>query len=553
MNKPKELQLRTLSSLAKVFPDKIYGKATRLCDVARGAQVSFQIAYRSIDRMAHKYLCNYGLRIKSTLSDKINLFRVENAVSTFPIQLSLPKTQLLTKRPGIFPDPLIPFSMGEALHVSRDVWHSLWISIDITNDTVIGKHGVEIEFIREGRVVETAKFTVNVHEAVLPEQKLIFTQWLHCDCIADVHGVRVFSEKHWCLIEKYMELAARHGINMIFTPILTPPLDTAVGKERPTVQLVEIEKRAGKYFFDFSRLGRYIEIANKCGIHRFEINHMFTQWGASFAPKVVACADGHKKRIFGWDTPASSDEYVGFLRTLIPAVIEAFEERGVARENLFFHVSDEPQLEHIENYRVASKILLPLIDGCNHIDALSNVDFYREGIINTPVTSTTHISDFLNEGVEKLWCYYYCACARNVSNRFFAMPSARTRAIGVQMYRAGVIGFLHWGYNFYYTQYSGKLIDPYLDTSAGDAFPSGDAFSVYPHGNEAIPSLRLKVFANALDDVRLLCLLEEKIGRKRVIELVDSLAGREVSFDYCPCEEEYYSKLYNKAFEYLEK
>ena len=552
MSNTKELQVRTLSSLAKVFPNRIYGKVTTSCDAPRGAQSSFQIAYRAIDRKAHKYLCNYDLRVRSTLSDKVTLFRVENVISTFPAQLSLPKTQLITKRPGIFPDPLVPILQGEVIHISRDIWRSLWVSVDIDGDTPTGEHEITVEFIREGSTVASVTFTVRVHEVILPEGRLTFTQWLHCDCIADVHGVRVFSEKHWRLIENYMELAARHGVNTIFTPILTPPLDTAVGKQRPTVQLVDIEKRSDGYSFDFSRLYRYIEIAKKCGIRRFEINHMFTQWGASFAPKVVARVNGRQKRIFGWETSATSEEYSSFLRKLIPAVIEAFAKRGVQRGELYFHVSDEPERAHLENYKAASAILKPLIEGCNHIDALSNVDFYKQGIIQTPVTSTTHIGDFLNEGVEELWCYYFSACARNVSNRFLAMPSPRTRAIGVQMYRAGVVGFLHWGYNFYYTQYSGKLIDPYLDTSAGDAFPSGDSFSVYPYKDGAIPSLRLKVFSNALDDVRLLYLLEEKIGREKVIELIDGLAGREVTFDYCPCEEEYYSRLYAKIFEFLD-
>lgn len=552
MEKVKELELRTLSSLAKVFSDKIYGERTRICYAAKGAEISFQIAYRSIDRAAHRYPCDYKLCVRSALSGAISLFRVENVVSTFPAYLSAPDSQLITKRPGIFPDPLIPMADGELLHVSRDIWHSLWISVNISEDTDAGQYPVTVDFIRKGRVVDSATITVLVHNVTLPVQKLMFTQWFHCDCIADIHGVKVFSEKHWRLIDSYMQLAARHGVNVIFTPILTPPLDTAEGMERPTVQLVDIERTEDRYKFDFSRLGRYIEIANKNGIHRFEINHMFTQWGAAHAPKVVARVNGRKKRIFGWDTKAASIEYANFLRALIPALMAAFAEHGVGHKDLFFHVSDEPHIEHLENYRAASNILLPLIEGSNHIDALSNIEFYRNGLIKTPVSSTTHATEFINEGVQGLWCYYYCGTAQTESNRFFSMPLSRTRDIGVQMYRAGVAGFLHWGYNFYYTQFSSKLINPYLDTSGGDVFPGGDAFSVYPYGDRAIPSMRLKVFANALDDVRLLYLLEERIGRKAVVELIDGLAGREVNFDYCPCDEKYYDRLYSKAFEYLE-
>ncbi len=48
------------------------------------------------------------------------------------------------------------------------------------------------------------------------------------------------------------------------------------------------------------------------------------------------------------------------------------------------------------------------------------------------------------------------------------------------MYLYGIEGFLHWGYNYYSSQYSIRKIDPYRVTDADDAFPSGDAFLVYP-------------------------------------------------------------------------
>ena len=49
--------------------------------------------------------------------------------------------------------------------------------------------------------------------------------------------------------------------------------------------------------------------------------------------------------------------------------------------------------------------------------------------------------------------------AGGYSNRFIAMPSYRTRSIGMQMFGYGIKGFLHWGYNFYNTQYSREQIN----------------------------------------------------------------------------------------------
>ena len=49
----------------------------------------------------------------------------------------------------------------------------------------------------------------------------------------------------------------KRGINMILTPQFTPPLDTGVGYERTTVQLVEVFKEADGWRFDFKNLRRF--------------------------------------------------------------------------------------------------------------------------------------------------------------------------------------------------------------------------------------------------------------------------------------------------------
>ena len=194
-----------------------------------------------------------------------------------------------------------------------------------------------------------------------------------------------------------------------------------------------------------------------------------------------------------------------------------------------------------------------MIKGCNHIDALSHFEYYKEGLVSTPVVGSNALEPFIEADIKGLWCYYCCAQAREVANRFFSMPSARNRIIGTQIYKYGIAGFLHWGYNFYNTQYSKKHISPYEVTDAGGAFPSGDAFSVYPYENGVIPSLRQKVFKEAIDDVRFLTLVEDKIGKERTVALLDEITDMSITFKKYPKNEEFFKELYRRAFEILEK
>ena len=82
---------------------------------------------------------------------------------------------------------------------------------------------------------------------------------------------------------------------MLLTPLFTPPLDTAVGGERTTVQLVRVTRSAQGYGFDFSRLAQWVALAQEEGIEHFEIAPLFTQWGAAHAPKIVVEEQGEAR------------------------------------------------------------------------------------------------------------------------------------------------------------------------------------------------------------------------------------------------------------------
>ena len=76
-------------------------------------------------------------------------------------------------------------------------------------------------------------------------------------------------------------------MNMLYVPLFTPPLDTEVGGERTTVQLVGATRQNGKYSFDFSELKRFMDFAAAHKIKYYEMSHLTTQWGAKACPKIM--------------------------------------------------------------------------------------------------------------------------------------------------------------------------------------------------------------------------------------------------------------------------
>lgn len=513
-----------VSSLQRVFLDGRCDLTEHNCDsVLKGERYSYQIAYKSSEKFFAEIV------IDSPLSQFITVRSVGNVPSELPVYES--DCEFCERNePGLFPDVLFPIENNRVL-IKRQNYYALWITVDLPKDTDAGDYEIKIKLKKDGETISENIFGLHVINAVLPEQKLIYTQWFHSDSIANYYKIPVFCEKFWALVESFIKAAVHTGVNMLLTPVFTPPLDTKIGGERLTVQLVDVKLENGKYSFGFDRFIRWVRLAQKCGIKYFEISHLFSQWGAKYTPKIVAEVNGSQKRIFGWETSADSIEYAEFLSAFIPQLIKVIRSLGI-ENSTFFHISDEPNEDQIESYSRSKSTVAPLLEDFPIIDALSDYSFYESGIINNPIPCTNDIESFIEKGFPHPWTYYCCGQGGKLSNRFFGMPLSTTRIIGFQLFKYGIEGFLQWGFNFYNSQYSLRSIDPFAVTDADSAFPSGDSFTVYPGKNGAIESVRSEVFFQALQDMRALTLLCDRIGKKRTIAAVEADFGIITFFDY---------------------
>lgn len=538
------LLTKFFSSLDKIYPETEWEEESPEAGgvMLSNERYSFQLGYR-FDRL------NATVKVQVLPENEaISLRRVGLVPAAYvrPVDAddNFEKTM-----PGMFPDPLFPLKDGKLLLCANGA-NALWITVD--GEKLSGgkerkeeeNMDIRIRFLQDGEngeeILAEAVYHLTVLPARLPEQKLLFTQWFHSDCLAHWYRVPVFSQEWWQRVDQYLACAKKNGLNLILTPIFTPPLDTAVGKERLTVQLAAVKKEEAGYTFDFSNLQKWIGICRKNGIRHFEISHLFTQWGAGFAPKIVADVDGKQVRIFGWETKADSPEYTAFLDAFLPELVSFLEKEGIL-DSCFFHISDEPRTEHLASYTSANEIVRKHIGDSKIMDAISDYDFYENGLIDLPVCSTNHIHPFLEKKTEPLFAYYCCGQTRGTANRLFGMPQVRNRCIGVQMYASGVQGFLHWGYNYWLSPGSQYPIDPYAVTDCERTFPGGDSFSVYPTEEGPVESARQVVFYEALQDVRLLELMEEKLGRQRVETLLADWPY--LAFDTSPRSAEEFLKL----------
>lgn len=568
------LESRILSSMEKVFPTKdprpLTVPMTTLCSEA----YSFQAAYRPDS--------SYIFAMKARIDVDSSLPLTVKKVSYVPgrmLYVTNADTHFLTDQPGLFPDPLYEaMTPARSCGVTEEVyaarhpedhaadkddcffltagqWNAFLIEVRPKTNTRPGRYPITITLSVRGPRQEDPDMTVTdtvfleVIGAELPKQKLRYTCWFHGDCIADYYGMKVFSEEHWKAMENTIRLAADYGQNMLLVPVFTPPLDTAVGGERTTIQLVEVARNCGRYSFDFSKVTRFLKMAQDAGIEYFEISHLFTQWGGRFCPKIMAEVDGTYRQIFGWDQEALCKEYQEFLSAFLPAFVRYLNENDLAGR-VYFHLTDEPSGEHLSQYLKLKDFVTPLLGGYPIMDAMSEYEYFRQGVCACPVVATTALEPFLSgTRPQEFWVYYCVAQGRdNLSNRFLAMPGYRTRILGVQLYMENCAGFLQWGLNFYNSAQSVCHIDPYADTDAAGTLPAGDPFIVYPGPDgSARASQRLVIFHEALQDLRALQLLESLTSREHVLALIQEGVQEPITFTCYPTGEDYLLKLREKV------
>ena len=547
--------LHIVSSQYKHLPGRDFS-AVEGHIIARGSMMknepfSFQALYRcdggaSFVPVSISAVCE-GLPIEAWRVDSVPLLSAYN-----------PRKEpgYVSDAPGAYPDLLTPRPVNPEVVRIRTAWsstlfekdtdallnampgeyQSVWFTVNPDSETLTaGSYAIVVKLhnLSSDEVIEQT-LALDVIDAALPEHDAYYTNWFYEDCICDMFGVALYSDEFYAIFDEYIKNMTRHRQNVLLLPAFTPPLDTPVGAERMNVQLTDIERDGDGWRFGFERMRRFVRHAKAGGIRYFEHCHLFSQWGARNAPNIYNAAG---ERIFGFDTDAAGEEYVGFIRAYLTAFFAFAKEEGI-EDSLIFHISDEPSEAQLESYRAAHDSVADLLCGHPTADAMSSVKFYEEGLVTQPIPFIPHADEF-EKSCDRFWLYYTGSAHERCTNRLISNTCARTRVLGVQMYRYKALGFLQWAYNFYYDRLSAGTTDPRSNPGGYKQMP-GVTFLAYPIPGGAkqhvLPSIREKMMAEAFDDLRALKLLESCIGRDAVMALCTEHLG-EVSWQTIPKDE----------------
>ena len=488
------------SSMKKIISrDDCLAVARGVCLCDQGFQ--FQLC------LDEKCRDNAKIVVESDLSDVISVYRVMDVKGTNNNPMTC-KTDdyYIHSENEYFPDLLRRVDALTTADGEKCV-----LLVDVASEPKpCGIHNVKVSVGDE-----SACFELEVKSQRLADTDLILTNWFHIDGICNYYGVKPFSEEFYERFEWFLKAYVEMGNNMILVPAFTAPLDTEVGRERLTTQLVSIVLEDGKYTFDFAEMRRFIRLCRSYGIKYLEHSHLFTQWGGECCPKIMVRDGDEEINAFGWAVRSTDERYLDFLSQYLKQLQEFLKDEGVF-EDCYLHLTDEPYRDHIPRYKTLSEFVKSVCD-LKTIDALSEKALSEA--VNMPAVAI--YSEELPLFDDNKMLYYCVGVDTNyITNRYLNMPLQRTEIIGFQLYANRAKGFLHWGYNFYNTQLSKAPTDPYSDTMSGGGFPAGDSFIVYPGECETEKSIRYYSMKRAFEDYRLLKTLEARIGKSAVMQML---------------------------------
>lgn len=496
-NKNMSVWLET--SLNRVFPQSpVKAQESLTIQAARNSRVSFQVAFHSDMKDQAHIACTVDA---GSIGQQV---RYVGLVPFAHFNTDVNKDELdgLGYLPGMLPDPLFPLTKVD---VDPYATRSFWVTLRIPATIAPGIHTCKVKLSwNEGKINMEKTLTVqlNISKLVVqPRHNFHVTHWWRGEATALYYKTEMYDERWWQHTRAQMKDLIDHGNDVAFIQNL---FELRAVFKKPCQMLIINEPSPGKYAFDWKNIKRFVDMCRELGYTKFEWGHLWLYWGVQNAMHVYTQKGDTYQLLWDENLAATSPVYLNFLKQYLPELHRFLKKEKMLNDS-YFHLSDEPWSEHIENYKKARQILQELAPWMKVMDALSDVRYGREKLTDIPIPIISSAGDYLKENIPH-WVYYCTGPRDKWLNRFYDTPLAKIRMSGFLFYRLKAQGFLHWGYNFWYKLDTEQTIDPFTE-GAATAYPGiaeGDPFVVYPGPDGPYDSIRWEVFAESLQDYAIL-------------------------------------------------
>ena len=415
---------------------------------------------------------------------------------------------------------------------------AVWAEIAVPADAEAGKYTVTVRlfsalYSQDETLVDEQSFPLEVSSYVMPESKdwkFHLDLWQHTSNIARKHDVILWSDEHFEVLKSYAQSLGAIGQKSITVCAGEVPWhgqscnhDHDFSGNLFEYSMIPVtKKKDGTFFFDYSKMQKYIDICTEAGISGdIEIFGLVNVWGSSEFGNDNLCPDFvDNVRIRYLDESDGCLKYVRQGEVLKQYIrsLEAYfiETNQINRVRI---AADEPG--DVERYRNSLNMLRELAPNFRCKCAINHAEFIEEfhdyiddfvPYIRCTVVEYERLMRYKKELTGKKFLWYVC-CGGASPNAFLRTPPIESRMIGIMTSFLKLDGFLRWNYAVWPD-------DPRHEIRYS-AFEAGDTNFVYPaYNGKVMLSLRYKNLQRGIMDHELLEDLREKKGQEVLDEVL---------------------------------
>ncbi len=472
----------------KIFPETPAGEETPIRFKAAGNEYeSAQVGLR-----ADAAFDDVKLEISSLAGVEQNgLIPAENIrireVGTIRIEHNTPGAENIVTRKAPDDVPEILYDRS-TFALPKNESRSAWITLFVPAETPSGNYAGTLKIVA-GDLVKEIPVELEVFPFQLPNERGLYaTNWWSPGNIAVQHKVDFFSEEYWTILEKYLQDMGEHYQNVLHVYWVPGDFYNATIQED------------GSWTFDFDNLDRLLDLALKHGVlDRVELNHIggIDRENHVVSFRSASIYDARKKE----SVTLGIDEW---LPPVLKALCDHLRERGLFERSMI-HVADEPYQPDVASWREASEKIRAIEPDLKQIDAIEAIHF--EDRLDVWVPKLSHFDRWrsaFEARRDKGEFWYYICChpfGETYPNRFIDLPGVRVRSLHWLNYTENLVGYLHWGYNYW----QGDPFGP-----PAKQWGPGDSHVVYPGDGGPLDSIRWEIERESVEDFEYLKLLEKK-------------------------------------------
>lgn len=437
----------------------------------------------------------------------------------------------LDDKPVLYADALLNNEVVSL--TNRNTPASIFVTIPIGESTKAGIYNGKIliysqHMFDDEEHVGEIQYTLRIHEITLPEPakgKFYLDLWQHNSNIARKAEVRLWSDRHFEIIEPYIKCLADLGQRAISVVVSEVPwcgqrcfLDKETPSNMFEYSMVTVEKNSsGEFIYHYDALDRYIEMCMENGIKQeIEVFGLVNIW--------VSFTDGYynftnyieaiRIRYKDIDGTYKYMKKTKDIESYIKALYTHFIDKGWIDKVRV--IADEPW--EIEPFKQSIYYLKQLAPGFKLKAAIGDYNFYDE--------YKTEISDFVpsiiclcneydrfqadkDNSHRFLW---YVACTPDYPNMILRSNLLEERYIAILTAYFGFEGFLRWNFTVWPKNPRQSI--------RFSLYPAGDTNFVYPAGDMTpLLSLRYMSLKRAIEDFELIQMVREKGGEATIQEV----------------------------------